>query len=81
LPDKKYLKIGVFLLITSFIIGYDGLSVFMILYLWTDHSLMAWIGSGIYTFSWCILGVGFILSGKEGMEIIKTKYYKHQSNG
>ena len=76
MPDRKYFKTGIIFLIVSFVIGYGGLSTFIPLYLWTDHSFWAWAASGIYVFSWGLFGIGFILSGKEGMEIIKNKLYK-----
>jgi len=52
----------------------------MLLFLWIDYSFWAWAGSGIYAFSGCIFGAGFILAGKDGLEIIKTNIYQSKSN-
>ena len=78
MPDRRYFRLGVILLIISLIIGYGGLGTFITLYLWTDHPFWDWAGSGIYTFSWDLFGLGFILSGKGGVEIIKNKFYQSQ---
>ena len=74
--------IGVLLLLASFIIGYGGLSISIMLYLWTDNKYWIWAGSGIYGFSWILFGLGFIISGREGLAIIKNKLYiqKNKNN-
>ena len=72
-PKIKYLQLGVFLLLASFIIGYGGFGVSVILYLWTNNQFWLWLGSGIYGFSWILFTLGFIISGREGLEIIKNK--------
>ena len=70
---EKYIQIGVLLLMCSFILGYGGLAVSVLLYLWTDNHHWLWAGSGVYGLSWIILGIGFIFSGKEGLVLIKKK--------
>ena len=68
---KKYIRVGIFLLLGSFIVGYGGLSVAVLLYILTDNKSWVWTGAGIYGFSWLLFGLGFIISGREGLIIIK----------
>ena len=68
---KKYIRAGIFLLLGSYIVGYGGLSVSVLLYILTDNKSWVRAGTGIYGFSWLIFGLGFIISGREGLIIIK----------
>ena len=67
---------GVFILLASFMIGYGGLGACMLLYLLTYNQFWVWAGSGFYDFSWILFGLGFIISGRQGLAIIKNKLYK-----
>ena len=67
-------KTGIILLITSFIMGYGIVGICMLLYIYSGYSFWLWVSSVIYVFSWCIFGLGFLLSGKEGLKIIKKKF-------
>ena len=64
---------GELLLVCSFIIGYGWLAVSLLLYIGTDNISWMWIGSGIYGFTWLLLGLGFFFAGKEGLALINGK--------
>ena len=69
----KNLQMGVFMLLISYIVGYGGLGVLVLLYLWANNKYWVWMGAGIYGFSWILFGLGLFISGKEGLVIIKNK--------
>ena len=69
----KNLQMGLWMLLTSCIVGYGGCGVAVLLYLWTNNKFWLWAGVGIYGFSWIFFGLGFVISGKEGLIIIKNK--------
>ena len=53
-----------------------GIQLDSIGHLWTENKFWVWVGSGIYGISWIFFGLGFIISGKEGLTIIKNKLSK-----
>lgn len=64
---SKRFYIGIFLIITNFIVGKLALPFF------------AWdvkLGTAIYLFSWLMLFAGLYLSGREGWHM--AKFYYHQ---
>ena len=69
----KNLQMGLWMLLTSCIVGYGGCGVSVLLYLGTNNKFWLWAGVGIYGFSWIFFGLGFVISGKEGLIIIKNK--------
>lgn len=71
--NKKSFIIGVVLIIGSSIIGWASLFLGGILAV--KNVLFLKIGTGIYLFSWLPFGLGFLLAGKEGLEISK-KFFR-----
>jgi hypothetical protein len=71
MPNKKHFKIGTIFFLYSFIIGYGGIALTSFLYLWTDNKIWIGFGSGVYGFSWILFGIGFVLSGKEGLKYFR----------
>ena len=71
MPNKKHFKIGIIFFLSSFIIGYGGIALTSFLYLWTDNKVWIWSGTCVYGFSWILFGIGFILSGKEGLKYFR----------
>ena len=65
---------GLWMLLTSCIVGYGGFGVSALLYLWTNNKFWLWTGVSIYGGSWFLFGLGFIISGREGLVIIKNKF-------
>ena len=61
------------MLVTSCIIGYGGFGFSVLLYLGANNKFWLWAGAGIYGFSWILFGLGFFISGSEGLAIIKNK--------
>jgi hypothetical protein len=64
--SKKF-YIGVFLIITNFIVGKVAVPFFLI-----DFKL----GTAIYLFSWLMLFAGLFLGGREGWNMSKFYYHK-----
>ena len=46
---------------------------FVYKFLWINNNFWLWTGAGIYGFSWILFGLGFFISGREGLAIIKNK--------
>ena len=61
------------MLLISCIIGYGGFGVSVLLYLWINNKVWLWAGAVIYGLSWILFGLGFFISGREGLVIIKNK--------
>lgn len=68
-------KLGLLLLLINPVIGLaiSPLLVFVFSYLFNVKTGVL-IGSGVYIFSWGLLGLGVLLSGKEGYRISKQVY-------
>ena len=64
--SRKY-YIGIFLIITNFIVGKIALPFFVV---------NVKLGTTIYLFSWLMLFTGLFLSGKEGWDM--SKFYYHR---
>ncbi len=73
---ENNLQRGILLLIISLFLGYGGLGVTVLFFLWTHKILWIWIGSIIYGFSWVLFGLGFLLTGREGLVMIRNKIRK-----
>ncbi len=65
-PEKHRLlfRIGLFLVVANFPIGYGGLAFFTILATLTRTPELLWGGVLCYLLSWVMLGVGFWLGGR-----------------
>ena len=73
MKNKKHLKIGIILFLTSFIIGYGSLLVTGFFYFITRNDIWIWSGSGLYGLSWILFGIGFVMAGREGLKYFKCK--------
>ena len=72
----KYYKLGIVLIISSFLIGYGGGSLLALIYFYTKQSIWIAASTSIYIISWCIFSIGILLSGKDSLAVIKQKYFK-----
>jgi len=79
--EIKNLQMGVWMLLTSYIAGYGGSGVSILLYLWTNNKFWLWVGAGIYGFSWIFFGLGLLISGREGLVIIKNRLKGDKNSG
>ena len=66
-------KFGIFLFGANFPLGIGGMAVAGIIYSKTDDKLWLWIGSGFYIFTWIMLGVSFLICGREGIKLYRNK--------
>ena len=59
-------RVGLFLLVANFPVGYGGIAVCSMLAVVLRQHEWLWVGAGFYAFSWILLGAGFYLSGQTG---------------
>ena len=65
-------KIGLLFLIINTPIGYGGGALTVGLGVKTGQpALGASVGAAIYIISWCMLGLGILMAGPEGVQIVK----------
>jgi len=65
-------KIGVFFFLVNTPIGYGGGALAAAIGVKTGQPLLgAGVGAGIYVLSWCMLGLGVLMAGPEGLQIAK----------
>ncbi len=70
---NRLFKFGILLFMFSYIIGYGGFGLASLLYINTNKKLWLLIGPGFYGLSWIIMGVSFLICGKEGLKIYRKK--------
>jgi hypothetical protein len=75
-PARKYsiwFKTGVVLLVINFPFGYGGLAACAAIAAYQPDKKALWGGMGIaaYIISWGMFGLGILMTGKEGLVLIK----------
>ena len=70
---NRLFKFGILLFMTSYIIGYGGFGLASLLYLYKNKKFWLLIGPGFYGLSWIIMGISFLICGKEGLKIYRKK--------
>jgi hypothetical protein len=83
--DERSFKfwIGIVLLVTNQPLGWGGMLIFNSLALRYHSAIYSYIGFGIYALSWGMLGLGFLLAGPEGYQLVKAvfQYIKNKYFG
>ena len=64
---NQLFKFGIALFFFRFVVGYGGLGLAGLLYMYTNNNFWLLVESGLYGFSWIILGAAFLICGKEGI--------------
>ena len=61
-------RIGITLLLINYPVGWGGVSLCSTLAILNDNAKLHFVGIGIYTLSWLMLGLGLLLAGPEGIQ-------------